>query len=84
MEPLICAKQLAEEYREKCKKLCTLFVNLEKAYERVPKYVLKWTLIRKEVPKMRIDFIQDMYESASASVKIYNGGQEYMWSNRKF
>jgi len=35
-----------------------VFLNLEMAYNRVPREVLKWTMMRKEVPKMYINSIQ--------------------------
>ena len=69
MEPLFCVRQLVEKYREKKKKLCMVFIDLEKAYDRVPREVLKWALMRKEVPKKYINLIQDMYDSSSTSVK---------------
>ena len=69
MEPLFCVRQLVEKYREKKKKLCMVFIDLEKAYDRVPREVLKWALMRKEVPKAYINLIQDMYDSSSTSVK---------------
>jgi len=74
MEPLFCERQLAK-YREKNKKLCMVFIDLEKAYGRVPREVLKCVLIRKKVQKMYINLIQDMYEGSNTSVKS-------MWSNR--
>jgi hypothetical protein len=35
----------------------------------VPREVLKWVLMRKEIPKIYMNLIQDMYEGSRASVK---------------
>jgi len=76
MEPLFCVRQLVEKYREKNKKLCMVFIDLEKAYDRVPREVLRWALMRKNVPKMYVNLIQDMYEGSSTSVKSRCGISE--------
>jgi len=33
MEPLFCARHLVETNKEKKKKLCMVFINVEKAYD---------------------------------------------------
>jgi hypothetical protein len=57
MEPLFCIRQLVEKYREKNKKLCMVYIDLEKVYDRVARKALKWTLMRKEIPKIYINLI---------------------------
>jgi len=47
MVPLLYFRQLVEKYRVKNKKLCMVFINLELAYDRVPREVLKWASMRK-------------------------------------
>lgn len=32
MEPMFCVRQVMEKYREKKRKLCMIFIDLEKAY----------------------------------------------------
>lgn len=46
---LFCVRQLVEKYREKNKNLCMVFIDLENAYDRVPKDVLKQALMKKNV-----------------------------------
>lgn len=62
MEPLFYVRQLVEKYREENKKLCMVFIDLEKPYDRVTRAILKWALVRKCILKMYISFIQNMYE----------------------
>jgi len=47
-------KQLVKKYRKKNKKLYMVLKDLEKKYDRAPSKVLKWALMRKEVPEMNI------------------------------
>jgi len=51
-------------------------MDLEKEYNRVARKVLKWALMRREIPKIYINLIQDIYEGSSTSVKNMCGVTE--------
>ena len=42
-------KQLQEKYRKKKKRLYHIFVDLEKAFDRVPRAVIRWAVRRHRV-----------------------------------
>lgn len=46
-----------------------IFINLEKAYDRVPREVLKWALMKKGLHKAYVNIIEDMYEVSNTRVK---------------
>lgn len=46
-----------------------MFIDLEKAYNKVPKELLKWMLIRKIIPMTYINVVEDMCEGTYTSVK---------------
>jgi hypothetical protein len=60
IESLFFVRQLVEKFKKKKKKLCMVFINLEKTYGRVPREVLKWALMRNAISKIHINLIQDM------------------------
>jgi len=62
MKSIFCVRQVMEKFREKKKKLCMIFIDLEKIYDRVPREVLKWTLMKKDLPKAYVNIIEAMYE----------------------
>ena len=76
MEPIFCMRQIVEKYREKKRKLCMVFIDLEKAYDRVPREVLEWTLRKKGVPRVYVKVIEEMYEGASTRVRSLCGETE--------
>ncbi|XP_065323559.1 uncharacterized protein LOC135930679, partial [Gordionus sp. m RMFG-2023] len=54
-------RQMSEKYREKNKKLHMVFLDLEKAFDRIPRKLIRWALHHKKVPEKYKRIIQDMY-----------------------
>ena len=53
-----------------------IFVDLEKAYDRVPRDIIWWALRRKQVGEEYIKVIQDMYDGCTTSVRTLIGSTE--------
>ena len=60
-------------FREACKDLNMVLIELEKAYDRVPRGVMGWILEKKWVPLKYIKLIKDMYDEAITSVRTSGG-----------
>ena len=66
-------RMMMEKWREGQKELHCVFIDLEKAYDRVSREEL-WECMRQAgVPKCYVESIQDMYEGARTSVRSAAG-----------
>jgi hypothetical protein len=73
MEAIFLVRSLMEKYRTNKKDLHMVFIDLEKAYDRVPRNIVWWALAKHGVSSQYITLIQDMYEGVRTSVRT-NGG----------
>ena len=69
-------RQMAEKYREKKRDMHMTFIDLEKAYDRIPRQELWRCLREKLVPEKYVRLIQEMYRDARTSVKSAVGNTE--------
>ena len=53
-----------------------IFVDLEKAYDRVPRDIIWWALRKKNVGEEYIKVIQEMYDGCTTSVRTLIGSTE--------
>ena len=60
---------MQEEYREKDKKLYMCFVDLEKAFERVPRRVMQWALRKKGLLEILVKAVISLYEGSKTKVR---------------
>ncbi|GJN13331.1 hypothetical protein PR202_gb00023 [Eleusine coracana subsp. coracana] len=73
MEAIFLMRQLMERYREQKKDLHMVFIDLEKAYDKVPRNVMWWALEKHKVPTKYITLIKDMYRDARTCVRTCDG-----------
>ena len=80
-DAIFMVRQLQEKYLAKNKELWIAFVDLEKAYDRVPREVV-WRALRcLGVDELIVSVIRAMYEDATTRVKL-NGRESNAFSVR--
>ena len=63
-------RRMQEEYHAKGKKLYMCFVDIEKAFDRVPRKVLEWALRKKGIPEALVQSVMSLYEGAKIRVSV--------------
>ena len=62
-------RRLMEKYREKKKDLHMVFIDLEKAYDNIPGYIIRESLEKKGISQSYIEFIRDMYDGTTTNIQ---------------
>ena len=62
-------QKLQEKYFEKNNNLYFAFIDLEKAYDRVPRTMMDWTLGRKDVPERLVQVVMGTYKGSRTQVR---------------
>lgn len=73
VDALFMARMLQESYGKKKRKLYMCFVDLEKAFDRVPRKVIEWALRKKGVCERLVRAVMQLYDGAKTKVKIGKG-----------
>jgi Reverse transcriptase (RNA-dependent DNA polymerase) len=58
-----------ERYQEQKKDLHIIFIDLEKAYDKIPRNMMWWALEKKRVQKKYVTLIKDMYVNVVTCVR---------------
>ena len=69
----VCLRMLMEKYREGQRELHCVFVDLEKAYNRVPWEELWYCMRKSGIVEKYVRLVQDMYERSEAVVRCAAG-----------
>jgi hypothetical protein len=73
MEVIFLIRQLMERCRKQKKDVHMIFIDLEKAYDKVPRNVMWWALQKHKVSSKYITLIKDMYDNVVTSVQTSDG-----------
>ena len=69
-------RQLQEKYLAANKRLYMAFVDLEKAFDRVPRKVMWWALRKLDVDEWIVRLVHGMYSNARSRVRVGEGYSE--------
>ena len=75
-EPMFCLRMIQEKFREYNKPLHMVFVDLEKAYDTIPRELIWHCLRKRGVPEGYVNIIQDMYRDSTTKVSTTSGKTE--------
>ncbi|XP_037870980.1 uncharacterized protein LOC119629375 [Bombyx mori] len=73
---IFALRQVCEKHHDVHRNLHMVFVDLEKAYDRVPRAVLWWALNEKDIPGKYVRLICAMYSRARTYVRTAAGNSD--------
>ena len=76
---LFILRRMQEKFREKEQKLYMCFVDLEKAFDRVPRKVMEWVLRKKGLAEVLVQAVISLYEGSRTKVRVGSGASEEFW-----
>ena len=69
-DAIFITRQLQEKYCLKKKELYHIFVDLEKAFDKVPRAAIEWALRRQLVPERLVRLVMGLYDNSTSRAKF--------------
>ena len=76
-DAMFALRMLMEKYREGQSELHCVFVDLEKAYNRVPREELWYCTRKSRIVEKYVQLVQDMYEGSETVVRCAIGTTKF-------
>ena len=73
MDAIFTFQQIQEKHQEKSVELFTTCVDLEKAYDRVPRDLVYWSIRNRTVPEKLFRLVKATYKNATTVVRTAHG-----------
>jgi hypothetical protein len=73
MEAIFLIKHVMERYKEQKKDFHMVFIDMEKAYDKIPRNLMWWPLDKHKVPIKYVTLIKDMYDKVVTRVRTTDG-----------
>ena len=70
VDAIFAVRQLMEKHERVGKEIFMVFIDLEKAFDRVPREVIWWALRKKGVPEPEVRAVMEMYREAMTAVQV--------------
>ena len=70
MNAIFIVRRMQEEYQKKEKKLYMCLVDMEKAFDRVPRKVIEWAIKKKSLSEIMVRTVMRLYDGAKARVLV--------------
>ena len=75
-DAIFIARQLQEKYLQNKQRLYHIFVDLEKAFDKVPRQSIAWALRRQMVPEWLVEAVMGLYVNSVSRVRFAGGLSE--------
>ena len=72
-DAIFITRTLQAKYLEKKRKLYHVFVDLEKAFDRIPRKAITWALRRQGVPERLIRLVMMLYNGSRSRIRVAGG-----------
>ena len=70
VDAIFIVRRMQEEYLKKDKKLYMCFVDMEKAFDRLPRKVIEWAMGKKGLSEVMVRAVISLYNGAKIRVRV--------------
>ena len=76
VDAIFIVRRMQQEYQKKDKKLYMCVVDMEKAFDRVPRKVMAWSIRKKGLSEVMVHAAMSLYDGAKTRVRVRSAYSE--------